>query len=89
MPKQASIPLTDLREQGTFTVDSISDQDTPLLKRLKSHGITPGARLKVSNGSANDFVLRTSAASKNLHLSRELAAAVRVRSAHLAKAGRE
>ena len=81
MPKQASIPLTDLREQGTFVVDSISDQDAPLLKRLKTHGITPGARLQVTNGFANDFVLRTSAASKNLHLSYDLAAAVRVRSA--------
>jgi DtxR family Mn-dependent transcriptional regulator len=81
MPKQASIPLTDLHEQGTFIVDSISDQDAPLLKRLKTHGITPGARLQVKNGSADDFVLRTSAASKNLHLSRDLAAAVRVRSA--------
>ena len=59
MPKQASIPLTDLHEQGTFTVDSISDQDAPLLKRLKAHGITPGARLQVTNGSADDFVLRS------------------------------
>ena len=81
MPKQTSIPLTDLREQGTFIVDSISDQDAPLLKRLKTHGITPGARLQVTNGSADDLVLRTSAASKNLHLSHDLAAAVRVRTA--------
>ena len=81
MPKQASIPLTYLHEQGTFIVDSISDQDAPLLKRLKTHGITTGARLRVTNGSADDFVLRTSAASKDLHLSRDLAAAVRVRSA--------
>jgi DtxR family transcriptional regulator, Mn-dependent transcriptional regulator len=82
MPKQASIPLTDLRGQGTFVVDSISDQDAPLLKRLKTHGITPGTRIHVTNGSADDFVLRTTAASKNLHLSRDLAAAVRVRSVH-------
>ena len=82
MPKQASTPLTDLHKEGTFVVDSISDQDAPLLKRLKIHGITPGARLQVTNGAANDFVLRTSAASKNLRLSRELAAAVRVRSVH-------
>ena len=82
MPEQASIPLTDLHEQGTFTVDSISDEDASLLKRLKAHGITPGARLQVKNGSADDLVLRTSAASKNMHLSRDLAAAVRVRSAN-------
>jgi Fe2+ transport system protein FeoA len=63
-------------------VDNISDQDAQLLKRLKAHGITPGARLQVTNGSADDFVLRTSADSKNLHLSRDLAAAVRIRSVH-------
>ena len=80
MPKQVSIPLADLREQGTFTVDSVSDQDALLLKRLKIHGVTPGARLKVTSGSANDFVLRASTVSKNLHLSRDSASAVRVRS---------
>jgi DtxR family Mn-dependent transcriptional regulator len=81
MPKLASIPLTDIHEQGTYTVDSISDQDASLLKRLKAHGITPGARLHVANGSAHDLVLCASAASKNLYLSRDLAAAVRVRAA--------
>ena len=81
MPKLASIPLTDLHEQGTYTVDSISDQDASLLKRLKARGITPGARLHVTNGAAHDLVLCTSAASKNLYLSRDLAAAVRVRAA--------
>lgn len=81
MPKETSIPLADLEEQGNFIVDSVSDQDAPLLKRLRAHGITPGTRLQVTNGSADDFVLRTSATLKNLHLSRDLAAAVRVRSA--------
>jgi len=80
MPRLASVPLTDIPVQGTFTVDSISDQNTPLLKRLKAHSITPGARLEVTKGSAGGFVLRTGPASKTLHLSRELAAAIRVRS---------
>lgn len=80
-PKQASISLADLREQGTFTVDSISDHDARLLKRLKAQGIIPGARIHVTKGGADDLVLRTSAASKSLRFSRDLAAAVRVRSA--------
>jgi DtxR family Mn-dependent transcriptional regulator len=82
MPKQISKPLTELHEQGTFIVDSVSDQDAHLLKRLRAHSITPGVRLDVTNGSADDIVLRASAASKALRLSRDLAAAVRVRSAH-------
>jgi DtxR family Mn-dependent transcriptional regulator len=82
MPKQTSMPLTDLREQGTFVVDSVSDQDALLLRRLRAHGITPGARLQVTSRPPDDFVLRTSGVSKALHLSRDLAAAVRIRSAH-------
>jgi Fe2+ transport system protein FeoA len=61
-------------------VDSVSDQDAPLLKRLNAHGITPGARLQVTNGSADEFILRTAGASKSLRLSRHLAGAIRVRS---------
>ena len=30
-------------------VDSVSDRDAALLKRLKAHGITPGVRLHVTN----------------------------------------
>jgi len=82
MPKQLSKPLTELHEHGTFIVDSVSDDDAPLLKRLRAHGVTPGAQLQVTSGSQDEFVLLTSGASKALHLSRDLAAAVRVRSAH-------
>ena len=80
MPRQASKPLTSLEQDGRFVVDSVSDQDPSLLKRLRAHGIIPGARIQVTNGSDGGLVLRTNAASKNLHLSRNLAATVRVRS---------
>jgi DtxR family Mn-dependent transcriptional regulator len=80
MPKQISKPLTDFHEQGIFVVDSVSDRDPLLLKRLTAHGVTPGARLRLTDCPSDDFVLRTSGASKALHLSRDLAAAVRVRS---------
>ena len=53
-----------------------------LLKRLKARGITPGMRLQVTSGSPDEFVLRTGRASKVFRLSRDLAAAVRVRFAH-------
>lgn len=82
MPKQSSRPLADIREDGTFVVDSVSDQDASLLKRLKARGITPGTRLQVTSGSPDEFVLRTGRASKVFRLSRDLAAAVRVRFAH-------
>src|SRR5580700_5543947 len=45
MPNQVSKPLADIEEEGRFIVDSVSDQDALLLKRLNADGITPGARL--------------------------------------------
>ncbi|HTF72396.1 MAG TPA: metal-dependent transcriptional regulator [Edaphobacter sp.] len=80
MPNEISMPLANIEEEGRFVVDSISDQDALLLKRLNAHGITPGARLQVTSGSADEFVLRTAGTQKTLHLSRDLASAIRVRS---------
>ena len=82
MPGQLSRSLTDLHEQGAFIVDSVSDEDASLLKRLRAHGITPGARLQVTSGSQDELVLRSSDTSKALRLSRDHAAAVRIRSTH-------
>jgi DtxR family Mn-dependent transcriptional regulator len=79
MPSQPSKPLTSI-EEGRFVVDSVSDQNAVLLKRLNAYGITPGARLQVTSGSPDEFVLRTGSASKALRLSRDLAGAIRVRS---------
>lgn len=45
MLKQKSEPLTSIDQDGEFIVDSVPDQDAPLLKRLKAHGIVPGARI--------------------------------------------
>ena len=82
MPKRISKSLTDLHEPGTLIVDSVSDHDARLLRRLRAHGITPGTQLQVTNDSADDFVLYSRAASKTLRLSRKLAGAIRVRSVH-------
>jgi len=81
MPKQVSRPLTDIEQDGKFLVDSVSDQDPLLLKQLKAHGITPGARLHVTSPSPEEFVLRAGSNSKALRLSRTLAGTVRIRSA--------
>src|ERR1700722_6535956 len=81
MPKQVSKPLTDIEADKNFLVDSVSDQDALLLKQLKAHGITPGARLQVTSPSQEEFLLRAGGPSKALRLSRALAGAVRIRSA--------
>lgn len=81
MPKPISRPLTEIERDGNFVVDSVSDQDAPLLKQLKAHGITPGARVRVSQLSREELVLRAAGRSRALHLARAQADAVRVRAA--------
>ena len=78
MPKRISTPLTTVDRDGDFVVDSVSDQDAPLLKRLTAHGIVPGARIHVAQRHAGEFALRADDTSRTLILSRGLAEAVRI-----------
>ena len=81
MSKQVSKALTDVEKDGEFVVDSVSDHDAKLLKRLKAHGITPGARLRVTKSPQEEWVLRAGSRSRPLHLPLSDANAVRIRSA--------
>ena len=80
MPRQASKPLTSLQQDGKFIVESVSDRDAPLLKRLRAHGIVPGARIQVTRRAAEEFALSTGGNARGLILPRDLAEAVRIRS---------
>jgi DtxR family transcriptional regulator, Mn-dependent transcriptional regulator len=82
MLEQASRPLSDVEKEGYFVVDSISDRDAKLLRRLEAHGIIPGVRLRVTSLSHDELVLRTGGDSEPLHLPRSLAGAVRIRFAN-------
>jgi DtxR family Mn-dependent transcriptional regulator len=82
MPLEASRPLTDIEKEGHFVVDSVSDRDAMVLKKLKTHGITPGVRLHVTRLAHGELALRLGGISKPLHLSRSVAEAVRIRSAN-------
>lgn len=79
MAKPISKPLTDVEDDGEFLVDSVSDQDSTLLKKLKSHGVTPGARIRVMKSPQEEFILRASTSSKPLRLAGSTASAVRIR----------
>jgi DtxR family Mn-dependent transcriptional regulator len=79
MSEQISEPLTEIEQAGTFVVDSVSDQDSTLLKRLRAHGVIPGARLEITTTPKGEFDLRVSTSARALHLPRSLAAAVRIR----------
>jgi DtxR family transcriptional regulator, Mn-dependent transcriptional regulator len=80
MSKEVSKPLTDVQDEGDFVVDSVSDLDATLLKRLKAHGISPGARLHITKSPKGEFVLRASTGSRPLPLPFSAASAVRIRS---------
>jgi DtxR family transcriptional regulator, Mn-dependent transcriptional regulator len=82
MPKQISVPLASVERDGEYVVENISDQDAPLLKRLKAHGIMPGASIQVTvtRRSPEEFLLRAAGASRGLHLSGVPARAVHIRS---------
>lgn len=54
MPKQSSILLSDVVEQNTFVVDSVSDRNARALRNLEANGITPGARLRVRRGATGE-----------------------------------
>ncbi|MGC2297160.1 MAG: metal-dependent transcriptional regulator [Acidobacteriaceae bacterium] len=80
MPRQASIPLSSVDRDGRFVVDSVSDQNAALLKRLQASGIAPGARVQVVQRSPGEFSLRAGGSTRALILPRDLADAVRIRS---------
>jgi len=79
MPREMSIPLSSLDRDGRFVVDSVSDRDSGLLKRLKASGIAPGARVQVVRRAPGEFTLRAGGSTRALMLTRDLADAVRIR----------
>lgn len=79
MPKQRSKSLASLERDGEFVVESVSDQDSALLKRLKAHGIIPGSRLRVARSPQEELVLQAGNRSKSMRLPLSAAGAVRIR----------
>jgi DtxR family transcriptional regulator, Mn-dependent transcriptional regulator len=80
IPKQNSIPLTDVAGRGTFVVESISDHDARTLKLLKTGGIAPGVRLRVrERSSLAGYAVSLGRSSTVLNLEENIANSIRVR----------
>jgi DtxR family transcriptional regulator, Mn-dependent transcriptional regulator len=79
MPKQRSKSLANLDRDGDFVVESVSDGDSVLLRRLKAHGIIPGVRISITLRSPEEFVLHARRTSRSLVLSRAHSEAIRIR----------
>jgi DtxR family Mn-dependent transcriptional regulator len=79
MAAQESMVLADVVEDGTFIIDSVSDQDAQHLRLMEACGITPGARLRVTaSASAGGYSVRVGRSAKAFDLSRDVARDVRI-----------
>jgi DtxR family transcriptional regulator, Mn-dependent transcriptional regulator len=79
MVARETMVLADVVEDGTFVIDSVSDQDAQHLKLMEACGITPGARVQVKrSASAEVYSLRVGRSPKAFDLSRDVARDVRI-----------
>jgi DtxR family Mn-dependent transcriptional regulator len=79
MEAQESMVLTDVVEDGSFVIDSVSDQNVRHVRVIEACGITPGARLQVKKlAGAKGYSVRVGRSVKVFDLSREVARDVRL-----------
>jgi DtxR family Mn-dependent transcriptional regulator len=89
MAAQATMLLTDVVRDGTFTIDSVSDRDAQNLRMMEACGITPGARLRVkANPTANGYSVSVGRSGKAFELPREVAGDVRLLPANQLRANK-
>jgi DtxR family Mn-dependent transcriptional regulator len=80
MPRQTSVPLSDLAGETSFLIESVADRDSPTLKLLRTSGIQPGVRgLIRSRSSTGSLQIRIGSSARLLDLPRRAAEAIRVR----------
>jgi DtxR family Mn-dependent transcriptional regulator len=79
MTAPESMVLADVVRDGTFVIDSVSDQDAGNLRVIEACGITPGARLRVRKSDASEsYSVSIGRSSKAFDLPREVARDVRI-----------
>jgi DtxR family transcriptional regulator, Mn-dependent transcriptional regulator len=78
MPKQTSMDLTDVMEDGVYIVDSVSDRDARILRLLRDSGIARGVKLRVRKPSISGYAVSIGRSSKVLNLREDAAKGVRV-----------
>jgi DtxR family Mn-dependent transcriptional regulator len=79
MTPQNSILLTEVEQDGVFTIDSVSDRDAHTLRQLKASGIRPGAKLRVRKKTqAQGYSVSIGRSSAAFDLSHEAACGIRL-----------
>jgi|SRR6185503_2658239 len=79
MANPNSVLLSEIQQEGVFTIDSVSDRDARTLRNLKASGIKPGARLRIRRyTSADGYNVSIGRSSTAFDLSHEAAADIRL-----------
>ena len=79
MTARPSILLSDVVQDGTFVIDSVSDRDAGRLRIIEACGLTPGKRLKVrKDASAHGYSVSIGRSSKAFEVPREVAGDVSI-----------
>lgn len=79
IPRQTSKLLRDGLEGITYVVDSVADQNAPVLKALKAQGIAPGVCMTlVARSVEGEFILKLDKSRRILRLNAALAEAISI-----------
>jgi DtxR family Mn-dependent transcriptional regulator len=79
MPKQNSMQLTDVTDEGIYIVDSVSDHDARILRLLRESGIARGVKLRVrERPSIASYRVSIGRSSRVLNLTEDAAESIRV-----------
>jgi DtxR family Mn-dependent transcriptional regulator len=79
MANPNSVLLSEIQQEGVFTIDSVSDRDARTLRHLKASGIKPGARLRIRRYTSVDgYNVSIGRSSTAFYLSHEAAADIRL-----------
>jgi len=79
MAAQGSMRLTDVVQDGTFTIESVSDRDSGNVRLIEACGMTPGARLRVRKNLAEQtYSVSVGRSLQEFDLSRDVAGDVRI-----------
>jgi len=78
MPRQQSVPLSDVDAPASVVVESLSDRDSGVLRLFQSYGIKPAVRLRVTKRAIEGSWVRVGRSRAEVELSREVADDIRV-----------
>ena len=79
MAARDSMLLSDVVQDGTFVIDSVSDRDAGRLRIIEACGLTPGKRLIVRKAASTaSYSVRLGRSSKAFEVPRDVADEVRI-----------